>query len=290
MNKLRKILYIFLIILLLSVFFYSGWRLYSYYKESSETQSGYDELSQLRQESTLPKIPPKPAKPAETTPTETEPSPTETEPDPNAGLTPMTHPVTGETVWMQEEFCALFAINPDIVGWITLEGTHIDYPVVHRPQDRDYYLHRDFYGKKASRGCIYAREECDVLKPSDNVVLYGHMMQDATMFADLNGYKYKKFWRENPYIRFDTLRQTGLYEVICAFKTTATAGKGFPYHQYTDFETPEALAEFWANCQANAYYDSGLAPQFGDKLLTLSTCEYTLDNGRLVVLARKISP
>ena len=291
MNKMPRFLYIFLIIALFSVFCFSGWKLLTYYKESTETQAGYDELSQLRQEAvTVPTARPvKPVTP-ETIPSEATTAPTETEPDPNAGLTLTHHPETGAEVWMREEFCALYAINPDIVGWITLEGTNIDYPVVQRPQDKDYYLKRDFYGKKASRGCIYAREECDIFKPSDNVVLYGHMMKDATMFADLNGYKYEKFWKENPYIRFDTLREPGLYEVILAFKTSATVGHGFSYHLYTDFESETELMEFWQECTARAYYQTGITPQWGDKLLTLSTCEYTLENGRLVVIARRIDP
>ena len=280
MNKLRKFLYICLIISLLAVFCFSGWKLFSYYRESTETQSEYDALAQLKQEApTLPAIV-KPTQPPET-------EPLETQPDPNEGLTPMTHPVTGETVWMRQEFCALFEINPDIIGWITLEGSKIDYPVVHRPEDRNYYLYRDFYGKKASRGCIYAREECDFLTPSDNIVLYGHMMNDGTMFADLNGYKYEKFWKKNPYIRFDTLRQTGLYEVILAFK--ANADGDFAYHQYTEFATEAELQEFWAQCTATAYYQTNITPNLGDQLLTLSTCEYTLTNGRLVVIARRIS-
>ena len=289
MKKLPKSLYILLILLLFSTFCYSGWKLFSYYRESARTQSDYDALSQLKQETpTLPAIV-KPTTPPEITgPTATAPTePPETEPDPNEGLTPMTHPVTGETVWMRQEFCALFELNPDIIGWITLDGTHIDYPVVHRPQDRNYYLHRDFYGKKSSRGCIYAREECDFLTPSDNIVLYGHMMNDYTMFGDLSYYVKEKYWKKHPSIRFDTLRETGLYEVICVFKTSANADEGFPYHQYTTFSTEAELQEFWTNCTATAYYDTGLTPQLGDKLLTLSTCEYTLEHGRLVVIARK---
>lgn len=288
MKKLRQFLYISLIILLLSVFFYSGYQLFSYYRESAETSADYDALSQLRQEATTipttrPTAPPEAAETTETVPPETE-----TQPDPNAGLTPMTHPVTGETVWMREEFCALFEVNPDIVGWILVEDTNIDYPVTQRPSEKDYYLKRDFYGKHSSRGCIYAREECHIFSPTGVVTLYGHMMKDGTMFADLNNYMYPKYRDKNPHIRFDTLRETGLYEVICAFKTTATVGKGFAYHLYTDFQTQQELDDFWAECTARQFYDTGLTPTLGDKLLLLSTCEYTLENGRLVILARRI--
>ena len=108
----------------------------------------------------------------------------------------LSHPETGDVVHMLPQYKELFLRNSDIIGWIAIEGTKIDYPVVQRKQTQDYYIHRNFYREYASRGCIYAREECDVMKPSDNVVLYGHMMKDATMFADLNGYKYEKFWKE----------------------------------------------------------------------------------------------
>ena len=281
---MKKFLYYFFIFALAAVFAYSGYNLLTYYTESAETEAVYDDLSQLRQEAlvTAPTQPEKPNLPADSVTEPTEPA------DPNEGLVMMTHPQTGQEVWMRPEFTELFTLNPDIIGWITVEGTKVDYPVVHRPGDKDYYLHRDFYGYQRARGCIYAREVCDALAPSDNIIIYGHMMKDNSMFASLNSYKEKSFWERHPYIRFDTLRQTGLYEIICVFKTSATLGKGFRYHTYIDFDTPEQLTEFWKEATSRAYYDTGLEPQFGDKLITLSTCEYTLENGRLVIVARRI--
>lgn len=284
MKGFRKFLYVFLIVLLLGVFGFSAWKLISYYSESAETQAGYDALSQLRQEA----VQTRPTEAPAVTAPEGETVPTETEPDPYEGLILMTDVDTGKEVWMRPEFASLFAINPDIIGWISIDGTNIDYPVVQRTDSKDYYLYRDFYGKQVMRGCIYAREECDVLKPSDNVTLYGHMMKDSTMFADLAGYSSKSFWEEHRYIRFDSLLEQGLYEVICVFKTSATIGQGFRYHLFVDADTGAELAEFWASCEALAFYDTGLEPVFGDKLLTLSTCEYTLENGRLVVVARRV--
>lgn len=286
MHKIRKISYYLIIAVLLCVFGYSGWQLYSYYRESAQTQAGYDELSQLRQEGTRPTQPERPTEP--TAPPSTDPTtPTETELDPYAGLIHMTDSATGKEAWMLPEFCQLFAINPDIIGWIRLEGTRVDYPVVHSPERKDYYLHRDFYGNQGARGCIYLREECDPLT-SDNLTLYGHMMKDGTMFADLAGYTERRFWESHPHIRFDTLREPGLYEVICVFKTSATIGMGFRYHLYEDFEDEAHLAEFWEECTSRQFYDTGLTPVLGDKLITLSTCEYTLENGRLVIVARKV--
>ena len=289
MKGFRKFVYILAVVLLLAVFGFSGWKLLSYYGESAQTQGEYDELSQLRQEAleTLPSAT-VPGQEQPLPPESGETVPEETRPDPYAGLILMTDVATGKEAWMLPEFAPLFAINPDIIGWITIDGTHIDYPVVQRKDKKDYYLYRNFKGKQVMRGCIYAREECDVLAPSDNVVLYGHMMKDNTMFADLVGYRNQKFWEEHKYIRFDSLVSHGLYEVICAFKTSATIGKGFRYHLYGDNSGDMTLEEYWQQCEALAFYDTGLDPVPGDKLLTLSTCEYTLDHGRLVIVARRI--
>ena len=189
---------------------------------------------------------------------------------------------------MLPEFEELYAINPDVVGWISIPDTNINYPVVQRKDKTDYYLYRDFHGKQVARGCIYVREECDVFAPSDNIVIYGHMMKDGTMFADLAKYTRKKYWQEHPYIQFDTLRARHSYEIICVFRTSATVGEGFSYHLFVDAEYDSDLDEFWTNCRKNAYYDTGLEPRYGDKLITLSTCEYSLTNGRLVIVARRV--
>lgn len=288
MKKIRGGAFCLLVALLLGVALFSGWKLIDYYAESYRTRQEYEELSQLRQEG-LEEIPTHILLPEDPVQGPEPSAPSETEPaDPYAGLLQMTHVETGKEVWLRPEFASLFAINPDIIGWIRVEGTHIDYPVVQRKDRTDYYLYRDFYGKQVMRGCIYAREACDVLAPSDNVILYGHMMKDNTMFADLNHYTDRAFWQEHRYIRFDTLLADGLYEVISVFKTSGTLGKGFRYHLFVDAASPEELDSFWNSCQELEFYDTGLDPVWGDKLLTLSTCEYTLENGRLVVVARRV--
>ena len=198
-------------------------------------------------------------------------------------------PDTGENVQILPEFFQLYGLNHDLVGWITVPGTKIDYPVLQKPEGEDYYLRRDYYGKKASAGSIYAAEACDVFTPSDNVTIYGHMMRNGTMFADLKLYKEKDFWQENKTILFSNLREHHEYEIFAAFLTTASVGKGFAYHEFVFAENEAAFDAFVSECRALALYDTGIVPQYGDKLITLSTCDYGMTNGRLVVVARRTS-
>lgn len=278
--------YILVILALLCVFLVCGWKLYAYFSEGIQTQNAYDELSEIIGQ----------ARPTED-PTDAtvdwsaiEKLPQEEIADmPESPYVSVENPNTGEAVLMLPEFEALYKINPDIVGWISIPDTNVDYPVVQRRDKTDYYLYRDFYGNQVARGCIYVREMCDVFAPSDNVVIYGHRMQDGSMFADLANYTSKSYWEEHPYIQFDTLRGRHTYQIICVFRTSATVGEGFSYHLFVDAEYDSDLDEFWSSCRKTAYYDTGLAPRYGDKLITLSTCEYSLTNGRLVVVAKQVS-
>lgn len=188
------------------------------------------------------------------------------------------------------EYQALYEMNNDLVGWIKIEGTNVNYPVMQTaPDNRDYYLYRDFSREWNAGGSIYAREECDVFTPSDNVVLYGHSMQDLSMFQNIKKFNRKSFWEEHQYIQFDTIYERHTYQVIACFKTTANPGEGFSYHLFNTAANEEEFNSFISTVHELEFYDTGLTAEYGDMLLTLSTCEYTLNNGRLVVVAKRIS-
>ena len=110
-------------------------------------------------------------------------------------------------------------------------------------------------------------------------------MKDGSMFSGLDHYQKKDFWEEYPTIRFDTLYARQTYTVFAIFKTTASVGEGFNYHLFEDAEDEAEFDEFVSTCKKLAFYDTGITPEYGDKLITLSTCEYTQENGRLVVVA-----
>lgn len=189
-----------------------------------------------------------------------------------------------------EKYAEVFAQNNDLIGWISIDGTKIDYPVMQTKGNPGYYLKRSFQKEYSNYGVPYATENCDA-DISDNMVLYGHHMSDGSMFSDLCNYTDEDFYREHKTIRFDTLGGFGEYEVIAAFKTVAYSEQGFQYYHFVNAESEAAFEEYTAKCKALALYDTGVTAGYGDKLLTLSTCEYSQQNGRMVVVAKKmVSP
>ena len=179
-------------------------------------------------------------------------------------------------------------INSDIIGWINIDGTNIDYPIM---QNGDYYLHKDIYKNYSSHGTPYLAPFCN-LKKSDNLIIYGHHMKDNTMFSQLEKYKNYNFYLKHKYIKFFTIENgrtiENTYEVMIAFKTIAYSDEGFRYYSYTDFQNYEDYEEFVENCRNLEFYYTGVVGTHQDKYITLSTCEYSQKNGRMVVVAKKV--
>lgn len=179
-------------------------------------------------------------------------------------------------------------INSDVIGWIKVDGTNIDYPVM---QNKNFYLHRNIYKNYSSHGTPYLAEYCD-LKTSDNLIIYGHHMNDNSMFSGLVNYKNYQFYKNHKYIKFYTLidGQTveNIYEIIVTFKTVAYSDNGFKYYNYINFYNDEDFKSYISNCQRLEFYNTETSANYGDKLITLSTCEYSQKKGRMVVVAKKI--
>lgn len=182
----------------------------------------------------------------------------------------------------------LYQQNSDAVGWIKIEGTKLNEAVLQTPDDPDFYLYSDINKQKNDHGSIYAWSTADLSKPSDNITLFGHNMKDGSKFACLNAYTSKDAWDKNNLIFFDTLTEYHTYKIFAVFKTTATLD-GFRYHQFVDAANAEEFNNFVSTCKKLSFYDTGITPVYGDKLLCLSTCEYTQENGRLVVAAVRIT-
>ena len=197
-------------------------------------------------------------------------------------------PRTGEIRMVLPEFKELFEMNGDTVGWMNIPGTKVDYPVMQTPEDAEYYLDRNFDKKRSQRGCLFVHADADVFTPSDNVTVFGHHMRDGSMFAQLDKYKKKAFRDEHPYVYFDTLTERHTYEIVMVFRATVTGKKGFLYYENIDFSGKENFDAFIEKCQSLSLYDTDVQVSYGDKLLCLSTCEYSQKDGRLVVMAKRI--
>lgn len=183
----------------------------------------------------------------------------------------------------------LYAENNDFVGWLTVEGTKIDYPVM-QCEDDEYYLHHNFNGEEDKYGCLYVKHIADVDTPGTNFIIYGHHMKDDSMFGDLDKYEKESFYRKHGSISFDTLYEERTYEVIAAFRTQVTEEENdtaFKYYQFYQADTEEEFRYFYDNVMGMSIYDTGRDAEFGDTFLTLSTCSGYAENGRFVVVAKR---
>lgn len=189
-----------------------------------------------------------------------------------------------------EKYAALYEENHDLIGWLSIEGMVIDYPVM-KCEDDEYYLHHDFYGNDSKYGCLYVRNVADVDTPGTNFIIYGHNMKDGSMFGDLDLYRRESFCREHPIISFDTLYEERTYEVLAVFRSQVyhSGEDAFKYYQFYEAQTQEEFAYFYENIKELALYDTGVTAEFGDTFLTLSTCAYHVEDGRFVVVAKAVS-
>ena len=184
-----------------------------------------------------------------------------------------------------EKYGTLYEQNNDFVGWIQIDGTNINYPVMQTPNSPDYYLKHSFEKTWSDYGVPYLDEAC-IIGQSNNLVIYGHHMSNGSMFCDLELYSDPAFCMDHPVIRFDTLSSFGEYEVIAVFRYN-TNQETFRYDREVNMDEGR-FSWFIEQVHARELFSTGKDASFGDQLLTLSTCEYTYKNGRLVVVARKV--
>ena len=179
----------------------------------------------------------------------------------------------------------LYEENKDIVGWLKIDNTTINYPIMQNINDPNYYLHRDFYKNYSSYGTPYMAKQCNL--NSDNIVIYGHHMKNNKMFGELEKYKSKDFYNNHKIITFTTLEKEYSYEIFAVFKTTVYTKNTFRYYENINFENKKMYNDFINICKDKSLYQTGIEIKDKEKLITLSTCEYSNKNSRLVIVARK---
>ena len=246
---IKKSLYIFLISLLIGNLLISSYFIYKEFKQNKEQDQTFEELIEVVEETTQ-------------------------ENEKNSEI----------------NLYSLYEMNNDLVGWIRIENTNINYPVV-KSKVKNYYLRKDFYKNYSSYGTPFLAENCNV-NVSDNLIIYGHHMRNRKMFGSLEDYKSKSFYEKNKIIDFYTLDGDETvkteYEIFAVFKTVAYSSNGFKYYNYINFNNKEDYEDFIDRVKQLSLYDTGIKAEYGDEILTLSTCEYSNKNGRLVVMARKM--
>ncbi len=183
----------------------------------------------------------------------------------------------------------LYNQNKSLIGWVKIADTVIDYPVM-QTVNNEYYLDHNFHQEYDRNGSIFLDASCSIYPRSTNLIIYGHHMKSGKMFGSLQSYQSESYYKEHKYIEFDTIYETGTYEVMFVFrdKVYSQEDVNFKYYEFIDANSEEEFNSYMDEMAAASYYDTGVIAEYGDSLLTLSTCDYQQDNGRFVVVARRV--
>lgn len=185
------------------------------------------------------------------------------------------------------QYTSVYEQNHDLFGWVCIDGTVLDYPVMHTPDDPEKYLRLSIGGEASTAGTPFLDAKCGI--DSDNYIIYGHNMENGTMFREILQYASESYWREHPMIRFDTLYEQGEYEVLAAFydRVYYADENCFKFYRFIKAADKADFDNAIQNYQEKSLYDTGVTAEYGDKLITLVTCSYHEENGRFVVVARQ---
>lgn len=179
--------------------------------------------------------------------------------------------------------------NPDIVGWLEIQNTGISYPVL-QGTDNEYYMTHNYKKEKSKNGSIFLTKEYDWTIPSSNLLIYGHNLGNGTMFQELLKYASKDFYNQHPTIRFTTTEEDAEYEIISVFKSRVyykSEKNVFRYYYFVNANTVEEYNQFITDAKKASLYNIEATAEYGDQLITLSTCSYHVKDGRFAVVGRK---
>lgn len=202
-------------------------------------------------------------------------------------------PADAETPALERNYRPLVQENGHLAAWLIIEGTDVDYPVLYTPDNPEYYLRRAFDGSYALSGSLFIG--ANSAPDGSNIIIYGHNMNDGSMFGKLNSYADEDYAKEHQEIIYDLIQPDGSYErltfeVMAAFYSriySVDEENVFRYYYATDLSAPEDFQSYVEQTMAASLYDLGVTAEYGDRLLTLSTCSYHTEDGRFVVVARQ---
>lgn len=197
---------------------------------------------------------------------------------------------TENNMQMLPNMSTIYEKNNDVVGWIKINDTVINYPVMQSKNDGEFYLYRNFYKDKDINGSIFIDKHCTLSPRSTNLIFHGHNMNNGSMFGALIKYKSKDFYQNHKQIAFDTLYENQLYEIVSVFisKVYNVTDNVFKYYRFYNANNKEEFDYFFNNIKEMSLYDTNVNAEYGDSFITLSTCENSIKNGRFVVVAKKI--
>lgn len=181
--------------------------------------------------------------------------------------------------------------NPEVVGWLEIDGTNINYPVC-QSKDNEYYLTHTYKKEKNSNGSLFLDKDYKCGESNNNILIYGHRNKRGLMFDELIKYESFQFYKEHNKIRFTTDIIDDSYKIVSVFKSRVyyqDENNVFRYYYYVDIKNRIDYTRFVKECKEISLYETDTTAQYGEQLMTLSTCDYSQKNGRFVVVAKKIN-
>lgn len=181
--------------------------------------------------------------------------------------------------------------NSDIVGWLEIENSNINYPLL-QGTDNNFYMTHNYKKEKSKNGALFLDKDYDWSLPSTNLLIYGHNNRGSnTMFTSLINYKEEKYYKEHKKIRLTTNQEDAEYEIISVFLSRVyykSETNVFRYYYFINAENEQEFNEYVQNSKEASLYNIDATAEYGDQLLTLSTCEFSQEDGRLAIVAKKL--
>ena len=207
-------------------------------------------------------------------------------PTPTEAPTPEPTPILEENPYKE-----YFAANKDMVAWLVVPDTKVDYPLMWTPKDENYYLLRGFDGSSDKNGCLILDTDSSIEPGTTNLIVHGHNMKSGAMFGELTKYEDANYAAEHSKMYVHTPTTVREYEVIAAFRSQVykKSDNVFKFYKFFEATSEEEFLDFYNNIKEMSIYDTGVSASYGDRFLTLSTCTYHVENGRFVVVAKEVS-
>ena len=213
------------------------------------------------------------------------------------------HVQTMESPQMLPSMKELYGMNEDLIGWLKIDDTNVDYHLMQCHEDEKFYLDRDFQKNYSANGSLILDNDSDIgsgtkannyadgTLPSTNLIIHGHNMKNGSMFGNLDKYRQQEYEASHNIIKLTTLYEEREYEVVAVCLSQVylkTETDVFKYYKFFEAYTEEEFNEFYDNMKKLQLYDTGVEAEYGDEFITLSVCAYHVENGRLVVLGKRI--
>ncbi len=188
-----------------------------------------------------------------------------------------------------DEYKTLYEKNKRLIGWLKIDDTIIDYPVM-QTSNNEYYLDHNFNQEYDKNGSLFLDCDCSIYPRSTNLIIYGHHMKSGQMFGQLQKYAKESYGKEHSVIQFDSIYEKATYQVMYVFRSQVYNEDDlvFKYYQFINANSEEEFNSYMKEMEAMSLYDTGVSASFGDSLLTLSTCDHSQTDGRFVVVAKRI--